>query len=46
MNLRCVTRRGETGHIIKEYFGDPLAWMSQFSGVKRTARFNLNGSRD
>jgi hypothetical protein len=46
MNLRCVSRRNESGHLIKEYFGDPLAWMSQFAGGRQVARFKLNGRKD
>jgi hypothetical protein len=46
MNLREVTRRGEGGHLIKEYFGDPLAWMAQFPGNRRVAKFNFPRSRD
>jgi hypothetical protein len=46
MNLREVRRRDpESGHLIKEYYGDPMAWMSQFTGQKRTARFNFGGRR-
>jgi hypothetical protein len=41
-NLRVVTRRDPaTGHVIKESFGDPLAWMSRFTGGRRLAKFNL-----
>jgi hypothetical protein len=33
----------ETGHLIKEYYGDPRAWMRSFSGgPPRLARFNLD----
>jgi hypothetical protein len=46
MNLRCVSRRNESGHLIKEYYGDPLAWMSQFAGGRQVARFKLNGRKD
>jgi hypothetical protein len=46
MNLHEVKRRDpESGHMIKEYYGDPMAWMSQFTGQKRIARFNLSGRR-
>jgi hypothetical protein len=46
MNLREVRRRDpDSGHLIKEYYGDPMAWMSQFAGAKRTARFNFGGRR-
>lgn len=42
MELREVRRRDpDSGHMIKEYYGDPSAWMSQFSGGRRVARFNL-----
>ena len=45
--LREVRRRDpETGHLIKEYYGQPRAWMSQFSGgPPRLARFNLDNKR-
>jgi hypothetical protein len=44
--LHEVKRRDpDTGHMIKEYFGDPQAWMARFSGQKRIARFNLSGRR-
>jgi hypothetical protein len=46
MNLREVRRVTDSGHTVKEYFGDPLAWMSQFAGGRSFAKFNLNGSRD
>jgi hypothetical protein len=35
----------DSGHKIKEYYGDPMAWMSQFTGQRRTARFNFGGRR-
>lgn len=46
-NLREVRRRDpETGHLIKEFYGSPMAWMSQFTGGRRLAKFNLDaGSR-
>jgi hypothetical protein len=42
--LREVRRRDpETGHLIKEYYGDPRAWMQHFAGgPPRLARFNLD----
>jgi hypothetical protein len=42
--LREVIRRDrDTGHIVKEYYGEPRAWMSAFSGgPPRLARFNLD----
>jgi hypothetical protein len=44
--LHEVKRRDpDSGHMIKEYFGDPQAWMSQFTGQKRIARFNFGGRR-
>jgi hypothetical protein len=44
--LHEVRRRDpDSGHLIKEYYGDPMAWMQQFTGQKRTARFNLSGRR-
>jgi hypothetical protein len=43
MNLREVRRRDpDSGHMIKEYYGDPQAWMAQFSGGRRLAKFNFN----
>jgi hypothetical protein len=46
--LREVRRRDpDTGVSIKEYYGQPRAWMSQFSGgPPRLARFNLDKLRD
>jgi len=42
MELREVRRRDpDSGHMIKEYYGDPMSWMAQFSGGRRVARFNL-----
>jgi hypothetical protein len=32
----------DTGHIIKEFYGDPMSWMSQFTGGRRLAKFNLD----
>jgi hypothetical protein len=45
--LREVRRRDpETGHLIKEYYGDPRAWMQHFAGgPPRLARFNLDRNR-
>jgi hypothetical protein len=45
--LREVRRRDpETGHLIKEYYGQPRAWMQQFAGgPPRLARFNLDNKR-
>jgi hypothetical protein len=42
--LREVRRRDpDTGHLVKEYFGEPRAWMRQFAGgPPRLARFNLD----
>jgi hypothetical protein len=42
--LREVRRRDpDTGHLIKEYYGEPRAWMRQFAGgPPRLARFNLD----
>ena len=36
-----------TGHRVREFYGDPLQWMSAFSGGRRLAKFNtnLNGIR-
>jgi hypothetical protein len=46
LNLHEVKRTDpDTGHRIKEYYGDPMSWMQQFTGQKRTARFNFGGSR-
>jgi hypothetical protein len=40
--LRVVVKRNpDTGHIVREYFGDPAAWMERFSGGRRIAKFNL-----
>jgi len=41
--VRRVNR--DTGHVIKEYYGNPMAWMSQFTGGRRLARFNLGKVR-
>jgi hypothetical protein len=38
--VRRVNR--ETGHIIKEFYGDPMQWMQQFTGGRRLARFHLD----
>jgi hypothetical protein len=38
--VRKVNR--ETGHVIKEYYGHPMQWMSQFTGGRRLPRFNLD----
>ena len=44
--LREVRRRNhDTGHMIKEYYGSPRAWMEQFSGGRRLAKFNLGDRR-
>jgi hypothetical protein len=42
--LREVRRRDpDSGHLIKEYYGEPRAWMRQFAGgPPRLARFNLD----
>jgi hypothetical protein len=42
--LREVRRRDpDTGHLIKEYYGEPRAWMQQFAGgPPRLAKFNLD----
>jgi hypothetical protein len=42
--LREVRRRDpDTGHLIKEYYGEPRAWMRQFAGgPARLAKFNLD----
>jgi hypothetical protein len=47
-SLREVRRRDpDTGHLIREFYGEPRAWMSQFSGgPPRLARFNLDRLRD
>jgi hypothetical protein len=46
-SLREVRRRDpDTGHLIKEYYGSPLAWMSQFMPARRSAKFNLDRRRD
>jgi hypothetical protein len=47
-SLREVRRRDpETGHLIKEYYGEPRAWMQQFAGgPPRLAKFNLDQQRD
>jgi hypothetical protein len=46
--LREVRRRDpDTGHMIKEYYGSPLAWMSQFTGgagARRMAKFNFDAT--
>lgn len=41
--LREVRRRDpDTGHLVKEYYGEPRAWLSQFSGGRpRLAKFVL-----
>jgi hypothetical protein len=38
--VRRVNR--ETGHIIKEFYGDPMSWMQQFTGGRRLAKFHLD----
>jgi hypothetical protein len=42
--LREVRRRDpDSGHLIKEYYGEPRAWMQQFAGgLPRLARFNID----
>ena len=44
--LRMMERRAD-GHIIREYVGEPKAWMSQFAGVRQRAssdwKINLGG---
>ena len=41
--MREVRRRDpDTGHLIKEYYGSPMAWMQQFCPSRRIAKFNLN----
>ncbi len=41
--LETRRRDPDTGHLIKEYHGEPRAWMSSFSGgPPRLARFNLD----
>jgi hypothetical protein len=46
--LREVRRRDpDTGHLVKEYYGKPRAWMQYFAGgPPRLARFNLNPRHD
>jgi len=34
-----------TGHRIREFRGSPMAWMSQFTGQRRLAKFNLGKIR-
>jgi hypothetical protein len=36
-----VKRNPDTGHIVREYYGDPMAWMERFTGGRRIAKFNL-----
>jgi len=44
--LREVRRTDPTtGHRIREYYGHPMSWMSQFTGGRRLARFNLGKVR-
>jgi hypothetical protein len=44
--LREVVRRDDTGHIVKEFFGQPRAWMCAFSGgPPRLARFRLDRAK-
>jgi len=39
-NLRMVRRKDpDTGHTVREYYGDPMSWMQQFTGGRRLARF-------
>jgi hypothetical protein len=33
--LRAVRKKDDTGRVITEWVGEPRAWMSQFSGVRR-----------
>jgi hypothetical protein len=41
--LREVRRRDpDTGHTIKEYYGSPMAWMSQFCSRNSKAKFNFD----
>ncbi|HEY8007138.1 MAG TPA: hypothetical protein VIE66_10170 [Methylocella sp.] len=43
LGLREVKRRDpDSGHIVKEYYGDPMSWMQQFTGGRRVAKFNFN----
>jgi hypothetical protein len=45
--LREVRRRDpDTGHMIKEYYGSPMAWMLQFMPTRRSAKFVLDQRRD
>jgi hypothetical protein len=46
--LREVRRRDpDTGHLIKEYYGEPRAWMQQFAGgPPRLAKFILDQRHD
>jgi hypothetical protein len=45
--MREVRRRDpDTGHLIKEYYGSPMVWMSQFMPARRSAKFNLDRRRD
>ena len=45
--LREVVRRDPTtGHIIREFYGEPRSWMRFFAGGSpRLAKFNLDGIR-
>jgi hypothetical protein len=46
-NLREVRRRDPiSGVLIREFYGSPSAWMSQFSGGRRLAKFNLGKIRN
>jgi len=36
----------DTGHVIREYYGQPMAWMQQFTGGRRLAKFNLGKKGD
>jgi hypothetical protein len=41
--LREVRRTDPvTGHRIREFYGNPMSWMQQFTGGRRLAKFRLN----
>lgn len=45
--LRCISRRMPSGHMMNEYVGQPRSWMNQFAGAtqRTVTRFNQNDAR-
>jgi len=40
--LRCVSKRMESGHMVREYIGQPRTWMDPFAGATRRVVRSFN----